>query len=404
LFRKSVCLIASGIGGPNGQLQPWRYLAEVACQLAVLGHSVTALSDGEEPLASEMLKSKVKVRRISSVKNPVWKPNHILLDAIHQTAPEVIIWHLGMTSFLYQSIPSDLNIPIVGLFSNPVYHPREFTRLGLRKLLKYRRFIKVHLVGSLAPYWLLHLLTSKNKVNSLVVQTKTTRRSLELAGFWLKPIQVIPPGVDERWSEFDRQKIAAVRSSWGFDKEALVLLYYGSLSELRGLSTLLQALVRARHTLSNLKLVILSRRRPNEWVREDRALNRLLQNHCLQPHVKVISGFLEPDALVSNVADADIITLPFELLPSDAPLSILEVLALGKPIVTTRVACLPELVSSGEGYLAEPGDPNSLSEAIERAAARHLVGPGKILSYPERNVARSWQEMGMEWSNYLQSL
>ena len=120
--------------------------------------------------------------------------------------------------------------------------------------------------------------------------------------------------------------------------------------------------------LSNLKLVILSRRRPNEWVREDHALNRLLQDHCLEPHVKVISGFLEPDALVSNVADADIITLPFELLPSDAPLSILEALALGKPIVTTRVACLPELVSSGEGYLAEPGDPNSLSEAIERAA------------------------------------
>jgi glycosyltransferase involved in cell wall biosynthesis len=401
---KSVCLIAHEMEERNWQLQPWRYLTELVFQLSELGHSVTVVSDGKDPLPMKILQGRTRVCRIPSIRNPIWHPNHELLETLSRVKPELIVWHLGLTSFLYQSLPANLNAQLVGFFSNPVYHPRELTRLGFRKVVRNFKYLRVHLAGSLIPERLLRDYELENKVRSLVVQTQTTRAALEQAGFGSVPIKVIPPGIDGCWSDINQQQVAAVRSSWGFSQDDLVLIYYGSLVELRGLQTLLQALVKVRHVFTNTRLVVLSRRRPDEWVQEDRSLMKLLHDHLLEPHVKVISGFLEPTTLVNCVAAADVVVLPFEVLPTDAPLSILEAKTLGKPIVTTRIACLPELIPAEGGYLAVPGDPDSLSEMIQKALARHIGQSGMSAANPKIQAARSWQEMGGEWSNFLQSL
>jgi len=49
---------------------------------------------------------------------------------------------------------------------------------------------------------------------------------------------------------------------------------------------------------------------------------------------------------------------------------VLEAQARGKPVVTTRIGGLPELVEDGEnGLLVEPGDRASLAEALRRTLA-----------------------------------
>ena len=49
------------------------------------------------------------------------------------------------------------------------------------------------------------------------------------------------------------------------------------------------------------------------------------------------------------------------------PLSILEAMAAGLPVVATKVGGVPELVLEGEtGFLVPPGDPHSLAAALER--------------------------------------
>ena len=149
-----------------------------------------------------------------------------------------------------------------------------------------------------------------------MVQTETTRQALHKSGIWPKPVEVIPPGVDERWLNADPQKTAAARISWGFDPGDTILLFFGSPAELRGLHTFLEAFAIARRENHRLKLVILSRQQAHEITHDETPVKDLLQAPQIAPHVKVISGYLPPDELVNKVAAADIIALPFELLPS----------------------------------------------------------------------------------------
>ncbi len=56
--------------------------------------------------------------------------------------------------------------------------------------------------------------------------------------------------------------------------------------------------------------------------------------------------------------------MPFKITLSEPPIAILEAMALGKPVVTTKTGCLPELVTSNRGILVEPADQQQLTHFI----------------------------------------
>jgi glycosyltransferase involved in cell wall biosynthesis len=69
-----------------------------------------------------------------------------------------------------------------------------------------------------------------------------------------------------------------------------------------------------------------------------------------------------PDA-ARLVAGADVFVLASE--HEGLPLAVMEALALGVPVVATRVGGIPELVEDGaSGLLAPPGDPSALADAV----------------------------------------
>jgi glycosyltransferase involved in cell wall biosynthesis len=85
------------------------------------------------------------------------------------------------------------------------------------------------------------------------------------------------------------------------------------------------------------------------------------------------------------------------LLPSFAeglPIVIMEALALGCPVISTRVAAIPELVDENCGWLVAPGDTVALAQAIREAltcssatlAAKGAVGRERVLRRHDRRV------------------
>jgi glycosyltransferase involved in cell wall biosynthesis len=394
--KRSVCLVSGGIIATQLRLQPWRYLHETARQLGAQGHAVTIISDGATTPQKDVLEG-VAMQRIPTITATRTHPNDDLHRVLAEHTPDVVLWHVGATSFLPQRVIGAA-VPTVGIFTSPMYEVRELARLGVRRLIKGYKLSAMHVAGASLPGDMLGRGVEASGLQRVVVQTHATRRQLVAHGVQEAAIEVIAPGVDAAW---ERPGFVPhdLREQLGFAPDDAVVVYFGSPAPLRGLHTLIEAVGLARHHEPRLKLLVLSRRRADELMREDVDLARLLSRDDAHAWVTLVSGFLPEDELVRHVAAADIAALPFEIIPSDAPLSILEAQALGKPIVVTTVGCLAELAAHGPTYLAQPADPVSLAGALVRA-----VRDG-VPHSPSRPIPnRSWREVGAEWSRLVEQL
>ena len=132
-------------------------------------------------------------------------------------------------------------------------------------------------------------------------------------------------------------EVAALRQARGRH-----ILYFGRLSPEKGVDVLIDAAAAANAPLT----IVGDGPQRDALERQARALGA----RCL------FTGHLKGAALWAEVEAATAVALP-SLWYEIAPKSVLEAQARGKPVVTTRIGGLPELVEDGEnGLLVEPGD------------------------------------------------
>ncbi len=393
--KRSVCFVLPGLNRLNFGIQPWRYVTEAAAQLYRAGHRVTVLSESGPRALTGF--NGVPVRPLRSVGQTFWQRNAPLHQTIDILKPDVLVWCLGLTSFLHQDYRAWANRPQVGFFPSPIYAPREILRPGLGRLIANRSLSGAHLLGAFLPRWLLRARAARIGLRVYVTQTEMTRWALySLVEKF--PVRVILPGVDAVWLDANVHS-NGVRAHLGLDANDFVVLYFDSPAPLRGLPVLVDALARARQQAPNLKLVALNRRYLEETRPASQSLESLVAQKGLVDAVRFVDGVLEPEALSAIVRASDLAALPYELLASDAPQALLEAVAARKPVLTSRLGCLPELASYGRAFLAEPGDPESVAGALLEAWRQ---APGEAV--PRPGVVRNWETVGAEWSDFLQSL
>jgi len=128
------------------------------------------------------------------------------------------------------------------------------------------------------------------------------------------------------------------------------IVYFGRLARDKGLFTLIRAAARAKVPL------VLVGTGPI-----DKELRQLAAD--LQVPVE-FAGYRTGASLYSIVQSARATVLPSEWY-ENAPISVLESLALGKPVVGARIGGIPEMVLDGEtGWLFESGDVDALEAAL----------------------------------------
>ncbi len=168
-----------------------------------------------------------------------------------------------------------------------------------------------------------------------------------------------------------------------------MFLYLGWVSELRGVPQLIRAFQSLRTTLPDAKLVIAS---TGPGGTEYKAMERL---YGLGKDPSIVQTGFSSDvgALISS---SDAVVLPFKTAVGylQPPLVVLESMASGKPVISTNIGSVPELVTHEHtGLLVDPGDVTGLSAAMTRITDDGLVqaisGRAKEMMYNKHSWANA---------------
>lgn len=183
-----------------------------------------------------------------------------------------------------------------------------------------------------------------------------------------------------------------------FHREPSNILFLGQIGGRKGVYDLLQAVSRVVAKHPKLKLVLAG---DGELEQVRAEVDRL----ALQGHVDVLDWVSGPQkkALLERAA---IYALPSYC--EGLPMSVLEAMAAGLPVVCTPVGGVPEAVTDGqEGYMVPPGDVVALSNALDMLltrpdlrqrmgeAARHKVESTFSAAHILPQVEQIYQRLGV---------
>lgn len=224
----------------------------------------------------------------------------------------------------------------------------------------------VHSVDAHRPPWqaILDRWTA-GRVNHYVTNSEAGARFLA-AERAVDParIRVVPNGIDvERFAAAAATRRDAARTALHLDERIPVIITVANLRPPKGLDTLVEA-------AAHLECVQITNGPGFIWLVAGQgpladSLARDLARRGLAGHVRLL-GFRDdiPDLL----AAADIFCLTSRR--EGAPISILEAMAAGRPIVATDAGGMRELVAGGEtGIVLEPGNAAAIAGALARLIA-----------------------------------
>jgi glycosyltransferase involved in cell wall biosynthesis len=136
--------------------------------------------------------------------------------------------------------------------------------------------------------------------------------------------------------------------------DAVRLLFVGAVGKLKGEKDLIKALALLRDNKPNLKISFLGYGAEN------------LKDYCEKFEVGNLVEYLGAvpmDERIEFFRRSDIFVLP--TYAEAMPMSVIEAMAAGLPVISTRVGGIPELIEDGvDGILFAPGDVGALAEKI----------------------------------------
>jgi glycosyltransferase involved in cell wall biosynthesis len=228
----------------------------------------------------------------------------------------------------------------------------------------------------------------------VVTISEYNRRHLISAGTPAGKIKVVPCGID----------LQQFTVNGTHRRETGAIVTIGRLEGIKGFPYLVQAcaILKARGIPFTCEIIGEGSLRP--------VLEQEICTNGLEGTVR-LRGALSQTQVRAALADAQVFVLPSVQTPDGnqdgIPVALMEAMALGLPVISTRVSGIPELVVDGvSGLLAPPGDAVALADAIERllkdpALREVLSRQGSEAVRARHDIARSVARMQEIFSEAL---
>ena len=186
------------------------------------------------------------------------------------------------------------------------------------------------------------------------------------------------PICEEFGSAVDRQ---AARRQLGISGP--VILFFGLIRRYKGLPYLLQAMPTILTRMGCTLLIV------GEFYEGRKECLDLIQSLNIAAHVRLIDRYVANEEVGLYFGAADLVVLPYISATQSSVITM--AYAFDRPVVTTRVGGLPELVIDGRtGFTVDPADPAALADAT----LKFFRDPQKAASSEGIRRAReqfSWQ-------------
>jgi glycosyltransferase involved in cell wall biosynthesis len=193
-----------------------------------------------------------------------------------------------------------------------------------------------------------------NPFQLIVCQSKNNWNKLKQSGIDNNIITHIPPGLDKSaWYPNEGNTSARDNCSINF-------LFFGPMRKARGIFILLQAFSTISRQYSNVTLTLLLRGANDAGI-----VHRKLQKLGIADKTDLHTGWMSQEQLREKIWNCTAVVIPFIMSESDMPLTILEAKACGKPVISTNVCSIPEMVGKG-GIVIEPNSENKLAIAMNK--------------------------------------
>jgi glycosyltransferase involved in cell wall biosynthesis len=254
------------------------------------------------------------------------------IDIVHIHTP----FFMGTAGFICGKV---LEIPIIGTFHTNFLYMSE----SISDSKVFRGFVRFAWKYSTGLYRRCNFLTTSSQ-NVAEFLTESLR----------KDVLTIPHGIDvERFSHPMKDK--NIREVYGIPSDAAIITYLGRLTRDKGIYTLINAFAEVRERKK--AFLIIAGLGPERNTLEKRVIDLGISKDTR------FLGYVEEMEKISLLQQSSIVVL---VSKADlAPLSLIEAMACGTPVIGSRAGGIPNLIEDGKtGFLVKEGNSKELSQKI----------------------------------------
>ncbi|MBN2521211.1 MAG: glycosyltransferase family 4 protein [Bacteroidales bacterium] len=373
---KKVIIVAFDYYAKNIPLQPWKYIHELALAHQSVGNDVKVLSNSNTQHNDNILGIEVKyISKLSPVNNEI-------AQIINNWSADIIYWWASPRTFLYKSQFKKIQGKVNLLYTGPLYNYNEIIKAW--RFLPFSN-IKPYLIDVCTPKFLFKNLVNSVVIDKIITISKRNEDRFIKLGINQNKIETVYIGKDPIQNE---KSINQKRNNNTF-------LYITSATKIRGIELLLKAFSKLKLNYPNIQLKILAR--PSPEYNKNKLIN-ICNKLNITNQVTITDGWLERKEIEQELKQCRALIMPFILVPSEMPLSVIESFSMNTPVIVPDIDGLPEMVNN-RGWIFKQGSINDLSKSIKQAL---LLNEHEYLKLQEK-ITTYYNNLS-DWPSVMQQL